>query len=599
MTMAPPPDLLTQRPSMPTPEDEERSVHQRARLSLLDENWDDLASDWNEKRVGEERSALQGLPDTSSNVLADMARQLSTPGLYGARPKLGHVEAIAQALVGPGGYFDRARYWVVMQHIQYITTGLSDMFVGLDVVGRELTVEPVYPHDIQIIWHPSKPGVMVGLWRLRIRKLPDPINAWVWAWDQYDLGEREEIDGEMTEIRPPSFRVVGASGDWKDQPITNLVVKGAPADGLVGDAYRWRFEDSTPFVPFIRYADVDRGGGWNWTHRRGAMRGAMKAQEFWTYASSAAQDASGRCVIIAGLEPMGAEVQDAGTKDKVRTIRLKPGSLMYHRVSDPGTQPFLEEVGPGANVKELLDYAERFEGRQLRRWGIDTAGAEKGASDPTSGAAKFVSRQQKREVAARTRPLYEASDLEAVRIGAALLRIAGVGTFPEKGYSIEHAAIAMSDDELAALRDDIDWQEAKGSISKVEAYKLRHPGSSDADAMAALVRAKVENARLEQAVQEALVDEGLAEKVTPDPATTPGAGGGAAVADTALNGAQAQALSAIVEKVSAGILAPDVAKLILPITFPTISQAEADRMVDAAARFTPAQSAPTAPPTAA
>jgi hypothetical protein len=491
MTMAPPPDLLTQRPSMPTPEDEERSVHQRARLSLLDENWDDLASDWNEKRVGEERSTLQGLPDTSSNVLADMARQLSTPGLYGARPKLGHVEAIAQALVGPGGYFDRARYWVVMQHIQYITTGLSDMFVGLDVVGRELTVEPVYPHDIQIIWHPSKPGVMVGLWRLRIRKLPDPINTWVWAWDQYDLGEREEIDGEMTEIRPPSFRVVGASGD------------------------RWRFEDSTPFVPFIRYADVDRGGGWNWTHRRGAMRGAMKAQEFWTYASSAAQDASGRCVIIAGLEPMGAEVQDAGTKDKVRAIRLKPGSLMYHRVSDPGTQPFLEEVGPGANVKELLDYAERFEGRQLRRWGIDTAGAEKGASDPTSGAAKFVSRQQKREVAARTRPLYEASDLEAVRIGAALLRIAGVGTFPEKGYSIEHAAIAMSDDELAALRDDIDWQEARGSISKVEAYKLRHPGSSDLDARAALVRAAVENAALQRAIDDELAALGLAPSAPP------------------------------------------------------------------------------------
>ena len=47
------------------------------------------------------------------------------------------------------------------------------------------------------------------------------------------------------------------------------------------------------------------------------------------------------------------------------------------------------------------------------------------ASDPTSGAAKFVSRQEKREIADRVRPLYMAADLEAIGMAAALLRIAG------------------------------------------------------------------------------------------------------------------------------------------------------------------------------
>ena len=511
MMTPPPPELLAQRPPMPTSEDQVRSTHQLSRLSLLLENWDQLAADWNEKRVGVDRSALQGLPDTSSNILADMARQLSTPGLYGERPKSGHVEPFAQALVGPGGFMDRARYWLLMQHIQYITTGLSDMFVALDVSERELAAEPVYPHDVQLVWHPRKPGVIVGLWRLRLRYLPAPFNAWVWAWDQWSLGERDtDEDGATIETAPPSFAIVGASGDWKGKPLTNLLVKGAPAEGYVGDAYRWRFADDSPFIPYVRYVDVDTGGGWNWTHRRGAMRGAMKTQEFWTYASHAAQDASGRTVIAAGLEPMGTDVQDAGTKDKVRTIQLRPGSILYHQTLGDA-QPFVQEVGPGANVRELLDYAERYEARQLRRWGIDTAGAEKTSSDPTSGAAKFVSRQQKREIAARVKPLYEASDLHAIRVCAALLRIAGVATFPEQGYSIAYAQIAMSAEELAAEREDVDWLEEKGQISRVEAYKRRHPGASDADAKVALVRAAVENAELDRAIQDELAARGLGE----------------------------------------------------------------------------------------
>jgi len=58
-----------------------------------------------------------------------------------------------------------------------------------------------------------------------------------------------------------------------------------------------------------------------------------------------------------------------------------------------------------------------------------------------------------------------------------------------------------------------------------------------------------------------------------------------AVADSAMNGAQVASLQAIVSDVSTGILAPESAKAMLKIAFPTIDEAEAASIIDPAAEF--------------
>lgn len=57
------------------------------------------------------------------------------------------------------------------------------------------------------------------------------------------------------------------------------------------------------------------------------------------------------------------------------------------------------------------------------------------------------------------------------------------------------------------------------------------------------------------------------------------------IADTAMNGAQVASLQAIVADVSTGILAPESAKAMLKIAFPTIDEAEAASIIDPAAEF--------------
>lgn len=582
MTTGPDVATLVARPQMPTQEDQDRSVHQLSRYQMLGENWDDLANDYNETRVDPERLATWGPPHTESNLLAEIATQLSTPGLYATRPAVTHSNPAAQRLVGPRGYLDRARYWALMQHIQYMTTGLSDMLVQLDVVRGRLVAEPVYPHDVYIAPHPTRYGETAQIWRLRLRYLPAPLDRWVWAWDKWILGDYDVVNGERVETEPPRFVVEAASGELLGEPITNLVIPGAPQDGYVGESYRWRYADGVPFAPIVKYADMYTGAPWNWTRRRGAMRGALGAQLAWTYTGHAAQDASGRTVLAAGLIPAGGSIQGAGTQERVRSVQLSPGTIVYHDV-EHGSQPFVQEVGPGANVEELLNYALTMEARQLRRFGVDEAGAEKTASDPVSGAAKFVSRQQKREFADRVRPLYEASDLDVVRISAAMLRVAGVDLLPEDGYSIEYAPIPRSSDELAAERDDLDWQRQSGLISQIDLYMRRHPGVSEADARAALVRVARQEADLANDVAAATAQTG---PVAGAPVGAPT--DAAAVADTALNGAQVEALSSLVSAVSAGQTSPSVAKLLLPVMFPTIRADAAERIIDEAAAFKPA-----------
>jgi len=68
---------------------------------------------------------------------------------------------------------------------------------------------------------------------------------------------------------------------------------------------------------------------------------------------------------------------------------------------------------------------------------------------------------------------------------------------------------------------------------------------------------------------------------------------GAAVQDTALNGAQVSSLLDIIDKVTQKTMSPDTAKLLIGMAFPLLDQKTIDDMVDAAAGFTPAVAEPT------
>lgn len=504
---------------MPTPEDQGRSEHQAARFSVLEEDFDDLLADWLEQHIDEDRLQVWGPADTSVNPLADMSRQLTTPGLYGIAPKVLHADELAAALVGPEGFLDEAGLWTKLQQVQYFAVGLGDYLVRFDVLvdERRLAVRLVAPHNVYLRADDAEPDRPVEIWELRLRWFPDR-NLWIWTWDVFKLSD-PELGGA------PSYRVVGAATgeaqlDGEDLSALFLSTPENPSGDFTGDRYPFRDGDE-PILPWSIYRSVDSGQLWNWRHKRGAYRGTLNAALNWTFAQHAARDASGSTVFAVGVEPpaIGTRAQVDGVRGSrtragkgtgtVQTVQLTPGAVFYHNRQDGDGQAFFHESGPGANLDSVSAYATLYEQKQAVRWGLNPSDVVRTNANPMSGAALFVSTRGRREFSAQVRPLFRRSDLESIRIAAALLNTAGIGAFPTTGYSIAYHEIPESPAEERAKREALEWDLDHGAITPIGLVQKRRPGISAADARTLIVEAEVQKRQIEAEVAAELARRGL------------------------------------------------------------------------------------------
>ncbi len=497
------------RPSMPTLDDDGRVEHQAARWSVLEEDFDELLEEWLEEHIDADRLQVWGPPDTSVNPLADMSRQLTTPGLYGIRPAVFHPDEVAQALVGPNGFLDEAGLWTKLQQVQYYAVGLGDFLVRFDVLEakRRLAVRLVPPHNVYMRADDQEPDRPVELWELRLRWFRDR-KLWIWTWDQFRLAD-DGLDGA------PSYRVVGAATgeanlDGQDLSAFFLGTPENESGDFTGDRYPFRDGDE-PILPWSIYRSVDTGQLWNWRHKRGAYRGTLNAALNWTFAQHAARDASGSTVFAVGVEPPAAGTRSdldrsrsgssrgrgAGT---IRTVQLTPGSVVYHDRKDAEGQAFFHESGPGANLDSVSAYATLYEQKQAVRWGLNPSDISRTNANPMSGAALFVSSRGRREFSKQVEPLFRQADLESIRIAAALLNTAGIGAFPTRGYTIAYHEIPESPAEEKAKREALDWDLAHGAATPLDVVQARRPGISKDDARLLAVEAEVQKRELEHEV---------------------------------------------------------------------------------------------------
>lgn len=522
--------LPGQRPQMPTGDDEQRAVHQFTRLQILMEEWDEVIGEWLEDNIGAERAQAWGIPDTSSNPLADLSRQLSTPGLYGKRPRWTHANARNTGLTGEGGHLEQAGFFTKAVFVQYLTLGLGDMLVRFDLTrdGR-LCERLVWPHNVYLRAKPDEEDRACELWELRYRYLATE-KQWAYCWDVYDLGE---VSSSGVELRPPSYRVHIAtpgegdrkgSGGLGDDVSHRFLLRGDGSFGAkVGDDYPFRTEGGRPILPFAHYKDADTGMLWNHWSKRGAHRGTLNAALYWSYAGYCARSATGSYVIVAGLVPgahqvvrgsgrLGDDRNPISGNPPVLTKMLTPGALEYHQLSDDNQPPFVHEVGAGVHLPDVSGFADLYEMKQATRWGLNPSDLSRQHANPTSAAALMVSNEGKRNFSEQVEPVFRRVDLEAVQIAAVILRQAGIATFDEQGHTVAYHRIPLSPAEQRELREQMQWEEDRGQRSEVDTYRKLHPGTTEDDALAALVAVAVQRARLRAAIREALAAEGLEEE---------------------------------------------------------------------------------------
>ena len=497
---------MSTRPYLPDPESNERAQRQEVRAMLLLESFggnDQVLTDWLAATMGEDRAATLGPPDTSANTLLTVAQQLSTPGLYGlGAPFLrNRDEAAALPVIfamQDGGVWER------MQFVELMARGVGDWVLRVEVdedgVVRVRNAEPWN------VWTRCAYDRYDRILELRERRCRvDPTTGNVgWYWDTY-----------VVEAGKEQYAIYAADGIT---PVSNLFLtmpdgEAAPADGLTGEAYPFRYRDGRAFLPFVFYATLDAGTVWHEMGRRGATRGALNSITYHTYVGKVAHSATGTAVIAVGLQPPAGNVSGAGKPDSSPSISLNPGEIVFLQPREGVNVATVTQVGPGANLDVLSRYAMVYEAQQAYREGLSSDDVSRDTANPESAAALSIKNSGKRAAAARITPHFRRRDQELVGKAAALLRLAGVALdAPERGWSIEYRQIPIGADEQQALLDYGISQRSAGLLSTVDLYLQLHPGVSREAAVSELQRIQREEQILKTEAESETEDVGDEDK---------------------------------------------------------------------------------------
>lgn len=477
------------RPAMPTREAQRRSQAQCDRLKILNDDWRDIIDDWLAEHIGKDRRHVWGIPDISANPLADLSRQLSIPGLYGIAPSVKHGTDSLEGFLGQDGYLAQAGLWTKMQQVQYYTLGIGDFAINVNVVNDRLVLRLVPPHNLYVEASEDDPQNPYRVWELRLMWW-DAEREYIWVWEQYQT----EFDG-----REASHRVVLANRDGSPGKDVSDLFLGRP---VVGAAYPYRGADDKAVIPYSFYRSSDTGTFWNTNSNRGIVQGTLNTALYWTYVGHSARDATGSFTIVSGLSPIGATTHKDSSGNVVSSMTITPGALAYHEPTSD-SQPFVQSIGSGVNLADLTAFADLYEMKQAVRYGLNPTDLTRQSANPASGAALMISNSGKREYSAQVEPLYRHSDLQTLKLCALVLNRAGLGPFPESGYTISYAEIKRSPAEARERREDIQWQVDNGYLSPVSAYKLLNPGMSEEDARNALVKSRVDEFQISQQVEAA------------------------------------------------------------------------------------------------
>lgn len=452
-------------------ETNERWNRQTLTWQLLTEDFggeDRKVREWFYAHVGA-RLDTWGPVDTSGNTKLTIAVLLSTPGLYGlGDPTLWHpsgAQGFADAVQASG-------YWTGQQYTQMMAVGMGDWVVRVDVIDGQLITQPIEPFNLWTRTDPRLPKRVIELRHLVIYATRSGLG---YRWDAWDITNAEN----------PTYRVLLPNGE----PDPEFAAQSA-----VGPDYSWRYADGTPFIPFVFYARTETGRLWHDNAGKGGTRGALNTMLYWTFSQVAARDSSGTTVISIGVD-YGTSVQTSqenGTPPSHK-LALSPGSILLGAPMSDTSQPQIEVIPAGSNLDVLLRFADHYEQKQLSREGLASDDVTRNKANPTSAAALSISRGAKREVALRLMPFFRQSDTEMLRKMAAMMRVHGLGTYPETGWKITYQQLPLSAEEQEAAREEDDWNLEKGFESAPSIYARRY-GVSLEDAVIALNRVAAENA---------------------------------------------------------------------------------------------------------
>jgi hypothetical protein len=275
-------------------------------------------------------------------------------------------------------------------------------------------------------------------------------------------------------------------------------------------------------------------------------------------------------------------IENADMGQMVEDTALGPDRVYSLVKQDPTSAagPTLKIVQGQVPVAEFASHAEHKIRLYCSMLGLDSSDFLRTNTSTTAEARRFND-AKRNDLRNRIRPVLERAEQLLVRWTAKVLSLTELVPFPidQLGVQVTWPEVSIATDPVAEATA-VQQQIALGLTTASEVLADQE-GVSRSEGLRLVKRNLAETAKLAPTTVDPTAPTDAA---TPDTATP---APDAVIADTALNGAQVQALVGIVQQVTLGQLPASAAEQMILLTFPSLDPASVRGMVQAAASFTP------------
>ena len=480
-------DDVPPKPQAPDSYNQKRWDHTGLRRRMVQGIFEDDIIDELRRHFPEDRLAILGPPDLSSNCLLQISQQLAQ--LYHQEPTVTHGETDISALVGRNGFVSKAGFFQLMSRVQMMTIALRECFVRVDVAPDqpdELVRSPsllyrlVTPDFVICEASPDAPDTPLYYQELRLRVDPDTGRP-VWIADVLDIrNEKNPMFGLFT---------VSPTGELK----TDVTEKYLGQPTMSGDRYPYKSNEGRPFLPLQLYHAEMTGALFDAFSQSQITYGSLVASCLYSFFVKCVKDNSWPQKWIAGLIPAGLSQMDGDLNSRRASITTDPSSILVFQADpDSASQPLVGTF-QYSNPDLLLESITKYEMRVATSAGISSDILRNNA-DPRSGYALSISREGQRKFAAKAAPLARRFDSQILAKSAMLCNRFLGQNLPESGYRIQYQPIGLSAEEQKHQTEDIDKKLKAGLISPVDALMILNPDLDAEEARRELDRIRRERA---------------------------------------------------------------------------------------------------------